>query len=107
MRIPMQSKITPYITTPREARFLSNILYSAVSTKELRDISGSQNVWNQAAILRDKGWVIRTINRPIFDRDGHKTQAGYYQLDHSQREHAQAVLNDWYGANQTELEVVK
>lgn len=96
----------PYITTPRESRFLSNVVYGAISAKELRDITGSQNIWNTASAMRDKGWVIHTINRPVYDRDGHKTHAGYYRLDDSQREHAQTVLNEFYRSTQQTVEVV-
>lgn len=94
------SKRTPYISTPREARFLANILYGAVSAKELRDISGSQNVWNTAKIMREKGWRIQTINRPVYDRDGNKTHAGYYRLENDQREHAKDVLDKYYQCNE-------
>jgi len=100
------AKSLPYITTAKEARFLTNVLFGCVSAKELRNITGSQNIWNTASILRDKGWVIHTINRPVFDRDGLKTHAGYYQLDQSQRTLAQTVLNSFYGASQQPLEIV-
>ena len=93
------SKRAPYISTPREARFLSNILYGAVSAKELRGITGSENIWNTAKIMREKGWRIQTINRPVYDRDGNRTHAGYYLLENEQREHAKGVLDEYYQAN--------
>jgi len=44
MNAPDFRQQLPYITTLREARFLSNVLYGAVSAKELRNITGSQNI---------------------------------------------------------------
>jgi len=100
------AKSLPYITTPREARFLTNVLYGSVSAKELRGITGSENIWDTCSRMRDKGWVIHTINRPVFDRDGLKTHAGYYLLDQDQRTLAQTVLDNFYGASQQPLEIV-
>lgn len=107
MNAPDFKQQPPYISTPKEARFLSNVLYGAVSAKELRGITGSENIWDTCSRIRDKGWIIHTRNRPVFDRDGTKTHAGYYALDQSQRSLAQTVLNNFYGADQQELGVVK
>jgi hypothetical protein len=96
----------PYISTPREARFLSNVINDALAIKELRTLTGSDNIWDTARHLRAKGWLIHTIKRPVFDRDGNKTTSGYYQLDQSQREHAQTVLNEFYRSTQQTVEVV-
>lgn len=100
-------KQLPYISTPREARFLANIIYGDSSAKELRGIAGSDNIWNSAKIMREKGWVIHTVNRPVYDRDGKKTHAGYYRLDNAQREHAQTVLNAFYAVAEIGSEVAK
>lgn len=98
MKALSYSQQSPYITTPKEARFLNSVINSEVSTKQLREITGSQNIWDTAAHLREKGWMIHTINRPVFDRDGNKTKSGYYLLDQSQKEHAQSALNAFYDA---------
>lgn len=86
----------PFIKTPRQARFIQAVLFSTVSTHTLREMVGSENIWNECAILREQGWKIQTTRIPAFDRDRKKVSIGHYRLDYHQRPHALQELEFFY-----------
>ena len=85
--------IVPIVTTARQKRLISHIALMEVSVHNLRNLVGSDNIWEEVRILRGKGWIIHTIKRPQYDRDGRKVQAGHYQLDTSQIPLAMGIIN--------------
>jgi len=83
------------INSERQYRLILAILEHPRATNELIQIVGANNVPDVVKKLRAKGWIIHTLTAPVFDRDGHKVDAGSYKLDSSQKEQAKQVLQDY------------
>jgi len=74
----------PTIKTPRDLRFIVNIMYGEASTHDLVSSVGSANIWEHCRQLKKRGWIIDTTEKPFIDRDGKKVMSGYYRLAKSQ-----------------------
>jgi len=82
----------PTIGTTRACRLLLNIIYQPVPVHDLRAIVGSENIWDEARQLRQRGWLVITTKKTITDRDGLKVSSGNYHLAASQRSFALAAV---------------
>jgi hypothetical protein len=85
----------PTIKTIRQLRFLSGLLGGEMPIHDLRNMAGSENIWQECKVLRAQGWIIHTDSKPFVDRDGQKVRSGYYSLDPSQREIAIKLIAGW------------
>jgi len=67
---PLNSSVSiqhkPLIKTPRQCRFIFNVINNPISAHDLRNSVGSENIWEEARQLRQQGWLIITTKKQLF-----------------------------------------